>query len=90
MQGLFDEIEPVKKKTRAKNILWDAVLDVFDITDLSKSSHTRIGKIVTDLKARNATPEQLLACKKRYQIMWPKIKMDRNDKRALHSSVNGN
>ena len=74
MDSLFEnDKKPAHKKTRARNEIWDAVLKVFNMTDLSKSSNTRIGKVVRDLKARHATPEQILARKKRYQEMWPKM-----------------
>ena len=74
MESLFEnDKNTAQKKTRARNEIWDSVLKVFNMTDLSKSSNTRIGKVVRDLKARHATPEQILARRKRYQEMWPKM-----------------
>ena len=70
MDSLFNNPKPPKPK-RKQDLIWEAILEVFKMTTASKTAHARISKVVRDLKARHATPEQIRARAKRYQEMWP-------------------
>ena len=62
------------KKPRPRNKIWDSICKSFGITDLSKTSRTRIGKVVRDLKARGIDPDEIplrLAILKGKFPTWP-------------------
>lgn len=70
-----EELPPVgeESKKRQRNLLWDAVCEVFELNPVTKSDRSRIGKVVADLKAKNATPDEIHVRFGRYVASWPSI-----------------
>ncbi len=64
----------MSKKPRPRNEIWDSICKSFAMTDLSKTSQTRIGKVTRDLKARGIDPDEIpirLAILKGKFPTWP-------------------
>jgi len=55
------------------NPIWDAVCQVFDLRPATKGDRARIGKVVADLKAKSATPDEISIRAARYQEQWPTV-----------------
>lgn len=61
------------KKTREPDPIWDAVVALFKINPVTKSERTRVGRIVADLKLKNATPAEIGVRIGRYRKVWPTV-----------------
>ena len=57
----------------AKNVLFDWIVNRWFRSGVSKTDGKRIGKLVRDLKVKNATVEQLEGCVRRFRSTWPKM-----------------
>lgn len=64
---------PSGQKERVRVPLWDAVCEVFKLNPVTKSDRSRIGKVVADLKAKNATPDDVHVRFGRYIAAWPSL-----------------
>ena len=61
------------KVNHKPNPLFDAVQDIFALPIVTRRDATRVGRIVSDLNAHGATPEQLAARVKAYKRTWPNV-----------------
>lgn len=59
------------KPPRPPDLIWDSVCQVFSIDPQTKSEKSRVGKIVKDLKAKGATPDDIRTRHERYKLEWP-------------------
>lgn len=67
-----------KQKLPHRNPLWDAICDLFNLNPQTKSEKSCVGKIVRDLKIKNATPDDIAQRKQRYMAEWPGIECTAN------------
>lgn len=58
-------------KPRTPDPIWGAVCAIWFPSGVSPTDKTRIGKVVRDLKAHGATPEQIDDRIRRYRAEWP-------------------
>lgn len=58
---------------KARNLIWDAICEIFGLDPVTKSETTRIGRVVRDLKLKKATPEEIRIRYQRYRSEWPKV-----------------
>ncbi len=63
--------DPPKKPSKRKpEPLWDIVVELFFPSGVAESERTRIGKVVRNLKTKNATPEQVRGRYKAAAKQW--------------------
>jgi hypothetical protein len=60
-------------KERPRDPIWDAVCSLFSLDPKTRDEHSRVGKIVRDLKAKNATPEESARRLANHKANWPNI-----------------
>lgn len=58
---------------RARNPIWDAVVEAFGLHPATKADNARMGRIVADLKAKGAMPEAVGERLARYRQTWPNM-----------------
>ncbi|MBL1218686.1 MAG: helix-turn-helix domain-containing protein [Planctomycetes bacterium] len=54
-----------------RNPIWDTVVRLFKLNPVTKSDHSRIGRVVHDLTSKRATPEEIEQRLERYRAKWP-------------------
>jgi hypothetical protein len=57
-------------KPRKPDAIWDTLTELFNIQNPTRSECSRLGRVVADLKAKNATPEDIRNVYKRCQTEW--------------------
>jgi hypothetical protein len=62
-----------KNYTRQRDAIWDSVCSIFGLKPVTKSERSRVGKIVRDLKLKEATPEKIERAYQQHGYTWPKI-----------------
>lgn len=68
-----EELNPSgEKKKRMPDEVWDAVEELFFPSGVAPSEKTRVGKIVRDLKAKSATPDQIRSRHNAARAQWDK------------------
>jgi len=55
------------------NPIWDAICQVCELKPATKGDRARIGKVVADLKAKSATPDEIFIRAARYREQWPTV-----------------
>jgi len=60
-----------ENKSRRPDPIWDKVADIWFGGEVLKPNQSRCGKVVRDLKAFKATPEEIQARVDRYRAEWP-------------------
>lgn len=58
-------------KERARDEIWDEICRAFQLEPVTASERSRVGKIVRDLKQKQATPEDIAQRLDRYSRAWP-------------------
>lgn len=58
-------------KPRPRNVLWDSLCAAFALKPETPNEQSRIGKVVRDLKLKNATPDDIPLRLARYRRAWP-------------------
>lgn len=58
-------------KPRPRNPLWDAVVSEFGLIDAGKRTASRIGAVVSELKAKGASPQDVGLRVAAYRQQWP-------------------
>ncbi|QNN24939.1 helix-turn-helix domain-containing protein [Planctomycetales bacterium ZRK34] len=56
---------------RKRDPIWDAVVEAFKLNPITKAERSRVGKIVRDLRAKGATPDDIRRRLERYRATWP-------------------
>ncbi|MEE9597951.1 MAG: hypothetical protein V3V96_14355 [Acidiferrobacterales bacterium] len=64
---------PTKKRTRKRDLIWDAVCEVFALEPVTRPQEKRIGKVVAEFKQHKATAEEIRQHAERYRREWPKM-----------------
>ncbi len=67
-----NEPDPSRRE-RKSDAIWDAVCELFNLKPVTKRDRTRIGRIVSDLKAKGATPDDIRQRLARYCQAWPRV-----------------
>ena len=70
-EGTDSETEKPSAKKRAPDAIWETVVQIWFPSGVAPSDQKRIGKIVRDLKAKGATPDEILTRLDRYRRQWP-------------------
>ena len=67
------EVKPKRQKAepRKPDPIWDAVAAQWFGGKVAEPDYARVGKIVRDLKAHGATPEEIKTRVRRYHSEWP-------------------
>lgn len=60
-------------KKRERDLVWDAWVEIFQLPTVHKSDCTRVGKMVSILKSRNATPELIKEMVRRYKTHFAQM-----------------
>lgn len=73
-------LEPSIRKTRSARVpnpLWDAVVDAcgYDAGRLTRSEQGRVAKAVSELKAIDATPDDVTVRARAYRKEWPEVEL---------------
>ncbi|MCK4625053.1 MAG: hypothetical protein KAV00_07070 [Phycisphaerae bacterium] len=58
-------------KPRKRDLIWDKICEIFGLDPVTKLEKSRIGKIVSDLKLKKATPEEIRRRADNYKLHWP-------------------
>lgn len=58
-------------KKGTPNPVWDALCEVFGLKPVTEAERKRVGRIVRDLKAKEARPEEITQRLARYRQEWP-------------------
>ena len=69
-------IEEIKEKNitkRKPDPIWDTVCEIFGLNPQTRTEQSRVGKIVSDLKIKEATPDEIRTRLRRYRKEWPKM-----------------
>ena len=64
---------PPPKKPRKPDPIWDVVAELWYPSGVPPSEKTSVGKVVADLKAIGATPEEIRTRKARHLEEWPTL-----------------
>ena len=59
------------RRSGKPNPIWDWIVDRFYPSGISPSDRTKIGKVVRDLRAKGATPDEMERRSKIYRKVWP-------------------
>lgn len=67
------DIHPAGEKShpREQDLIWNSVCSIFHLNPQTKSEKSRVGKIVADLKIKNATAAEIQTRLTRYKKQWP-------------------
>ena len=69
--NLLAEAKKEEKPERKKDPIWDTVTDIFGINPQTKSERSRIGKVVADLKIKEATPDRIEKVLSAFREVFP-------------------
>ncbi len=58
-------------RKRRQDEIWDAVVDLFGLKPATTTEKSRVGRVVRDLKLKNATPGSIAAVSSPYRREWP-------------------
>lgn len=62
----------IHSKPKRQRPLWDSVVRAFKLSPVTKAERSRVGRIVRDLEAKGAAPDDVDRRLQRYRLTWPK------------------
>ena len=74
-----NETDPLNKtqgkraRGDSRNVIWDVVCDMFSLHPVTEDDRKRVGKVVRNLKAKGATPDEIKIRVNRYRERWPRV-----------------
>lgn len=71
LSGAGGSGEGAKRKQRAADPIWDCVVALFELNPKVDSHRTRAGRIVRELKALEATPDEIIKRTHNLESSWP-------------------